>query len=255
MRIITVANQRGGAGKTTITHNLAGVLAERGDRVLLVDVDPQFSLSSRVAPDVNGATRPTLAAVLFDSIPLEQAIQSTNLPGVSYIPGHLDLDNLERRFGSDVSEHYVLADLLEQQADNFDFVLIDCPPSLNINTRLALMASDAYLIPVTTDKESIYGAHRIKQVADTLPKYTRRELRLLGVLPSRLVSNRKITEHFLEQFKKEFGEHLLATHIKETTKVQQAAFAGVSVAHQAQDDSSFRTSADTFRSLIKELNL
>ena len=139
MKIIAIANLKGGVGKTTVTHNLAGVLSERSRRALLVDMDPQANLSSIYNTgwsDDNGK----LLQVLSGNVPLEHVVHPTGIDGVSVVASDLDLALLDSHFSNDLNAHFQLADLLEKVGSNYDYALIDCPPNLNLGTRMALVA-------------------------------------------------------------------------------------------------------------------
>ena len=251
MKTVSISNLKGGVAKTTITHNLAGVLSERGKRVLLVDMDYQGNLTALFEGDDPSFERANIARVLFDHLPLSDAIQPTNLKGVAILAADIDLALLDSRFANDLNAHFLLAELLDAQTNNFDHVLIDCPPNLLLGTRMALVASHGYLVPVAADRFSLRAAMHVEDVVANIRKRANPKLELLGILLTRIPTRRKVTEDYIELFKKQFGDRLLTTQIKETIKFQEAATAGEPITTYLPNHEA----AEMFRALAQEIRL
>jgi chromosome partitioning protein len=251
MKTVAIANLKGGVAKTTITHNLAGVLSERAKRVLLIDMDYQANLTTLFeGEEPRFDTGGNIARVLLNQMPLSDAIYPTNLKHAAIVPADIDLALIDSRFANDLNAHFLLAELLEAQKKNFDYVLIDCPPNLLLGTRMALVASDAYLVPVGADRFSLRAAMHVQDVVDTIRKRANPNLKLLGLVLSR-VQRRRVSQDYIELFRQQFGKHLLNTQIKERAALQEAATKGVPITvYEPRDDP-----AQSFRELANEIGL
>ncbi|MBZ5639209.1 MAG: ParA family protein [Acidobacteriia bacterium] len=251
MKVLSITNLKGGVAKTTIAYNLAGVLAERGKRVLLIDMDYQANLTTLFeGEEPRFETGANIAKVLLESLPLSQAIYESGIPNVWLVPADIDLSLLDARYQSDLNAHFLLAELLEIERERFDYVLIDCPPHLFLGTRMALVASDGYLVPVAADRFSLRAAMHVLQVAENIRKRANRDLQLLGIVMTR-VMRRRVSDQYLEIFREHFNSKLLTTQIKERTVIQEAATHGspISVFEPKGE------AAEMFRSLANEIHL
>lgn len=252
MKIIAIANLKGGVGKTTITHNLAGVLAERGKRVLLIDMDHQANLTSIYAGALgdhenNGVLLKTLVA----KTPISDIIVPTGIDRVALVPADLDLALIDAQFAADLNAHFLLADLLETQSKNFQYALIDCPPNLGLGTRMALVAAHEYLVPLDAHHFSFKGAQRLEGVVSDVRKRANRKLRCAGYVMNRVHPRRKLSDENIDLFKERFGEDLFSTQIRESVKYQEASTSGVPITSY-QPTSEW---AELFRELANELHL
>jgi chromosome partitioning protein len=251
MKVISITNLKGGVAKTTIVYNLAGVLAERKKRVLLIDMDYQANLTTLFeGEDAAFESGANIAKVLVESLPLASAIRETTISGVFLVPADIDLAILDSRFQSDLNAHFLLAELLDSVRDRFDIVLIDCPPNLLLGTRMALVASDGYLVPVGADRFSMRAAMHVQQVADNIRKRANRELKLLGIVMTR-VQARRVTRDYVDLFRSQFNSKLLKIQIKERTAIQEAATHGVPITTYEPTGEA----AEMFRALAAEIKI
>lgn len=252
MKTIAVANLKGGVGKTTITHNLAGVLAERGHRVLLLDLDHQANLSSIYIPrlteqeETGGLTR-----ALFSGAPLSEVARATAVTGISIAPADLDLNFLDVRFHNDLAAHFLLAELLEAETNNYDYALIDCPPHMGMAVGMALVAADAYLIPLDLDRWAYRGSQRIQDAVNRARGRANQDLAFLGYVASKVQPRSSLAQQMLSFFAESFGPLLKSPYIRESVKYREASAHGLPITHYLPKSSH----AEDFRQLAKDLQL
>lgn len=190
-RIIALANQKGGVGKTTTAINLGAALRERGRRVLLVDADPQASLSAALGIDPGALSR-SLFEVLTDELPVESVL--TTVGELTVVPATIDLAAAEVQLLNEVGRERVLADALAPVSAAYDEILIDCPPTLGILTINALTAASDVLIPVECHFLAIRGLAQLIQSIEKIQRRTNPRLQLLGILPT-MYNPRNVHDH------------------------------------------------------------
>jgi len=237
-RTIAIACQKGGTGKTTTTMTLGAALgAEQGQRVLLVDLDPQSSLSISVQVDVldiehsvydllqTAVRRPGAVKEL-----LEVAVAHTNLENVDVIPATLELASAELELTSALEREKVLKNVLAPLQRSYDFILLDCPPSLGILTVNALVAADQVLVPTEADFLALRGVQLF--MGTTLPQIRaglNKRLRTAGILITKMDHRTLHAREVEEALRKEFGELVLAPVIPQTVKIRDASVAGTTI--------------------------
>lgn len=228
--IITVANQKGGVGKTTSTMNLGVALAKAGKRVLLIDGDPQANLTSYLGvtpgiPPFEGVR--TLDEVYLAKRPVDGATRSLfiaqTVSGVDLVAADKALSGVEYYLFSRPEKEMVLAAFLAGLRADYDFIFIDTPPSINLLTLNALCASDRVLIPVQPEFFSLEGIVKIREaIADVKARWNS-ELEILGLLPTQVSHRRKLTDEVLNALRSEFGEQLFSTLIHDNAAVAESS--------------------------------
>lgn len=247
LRTKAVVNNKGGVGKTHTVFHLAGAYAEKGKRVLVIDLDPQGNLTGLFLPTPKG---PTLYQVLVDDRPLADAVHPTEFDGITVVPAHRHLQRIDALLADEPDAQIRLADALEEYAehpDAPDLVLLDCPPNLGLATRSALAAADEVLIPVEADKFSVDGLDSLLQVIQSMRRFNPR-LEIAGILVS-LFNSRRAIETMYEENLRGKSLPLLDVKIKDSSKYREAITARKPITHYKPTGEH----AEAFRTLITEL--
>lgn len=247
---LAVANQKGGVGKTTTVLSLGTALSEAGRRVLLVDLDPQANLSLGLGVDV-ADDAPTVYHALCDSgAPPGEAVRPTEFPGLSLIPANIDLSAAEIQLFSELNRERALERALAPLSAGFDYVLVDCPPSLGLLTINALAAADGVLVPL----QCAYWAMRgMKQLLDTIDRIRTRgvnpDLELAGVLLTMFDGRTTASHQVAERVREAFPDRVFKTLVKSTVQFNYASVAHQPIlAHAPSSDA-----AQAYRQLAREI--
>ncbi|MFL5815451.1 MAG: ParA family protein [Bdellovibrionia bacterium] len=228
--VITVANQKGGVGKTTTTMNLGVALARAGKRVLLIDSDPQANLTSYlgVTPGEDAFTDLlTLDQVYLSKRPVDAEARKLYITstgsGVDLIASDKALSGVEYYLFSRADRELVLSHFLNGVSPHYDFILIDTPPSLNLLTLNALCTSDHVLIPVQPEFFSLEGIVKIRESIENIRDRWNEKLTILGVLFTQVSQRRKLTQEVIDMLRTEMGELVLETMIHENAAVTESS--------------------------------
>jgi chromosome partitioning protein len=247
--IVSLANQKGGVGKTTTTINLGAALAELGNRVLLVDFDPQGALS--VGLGINPMTVDlTVYNVLLDrDVEPDQAILKTQIPDLEILPSNIDLSAAEIVLVSEVAREQALKRALDKVRNRYDYILIDCPPSLGLLTVNALTASDGVIIPLECEYFALRGMALLMDTVDKVRDRLNPNLKLEGIIPTMYDGRTLHGREVLERVRSAFGQYLYKTVIRRTIRFAEAPVAGESILSYAAESKG----ADDYRALAKEV--
>ena len=225
-RVIALCNQKGGVGKTTSTINLGAALTEFGRRVLLVDFDPQGALSVGLGVQPHQLERTTYNLLMERSVGLDEVLLKTGVPGMDLLPSNIDLSAAEVQLVNEVAREQTLARTLAPLLNDYDFVLIDCQPSLGLLTVNALTAAHGVIIPLECEFFSLRG---VALLIDTIEKVQQRlnpNLRLEGILATmydgRTLHGREVYSRVLEAF----GDKVFDTVISRTVRFPETTVAG-----------------------------
>ncbi|MDX6481967.1 MAG: chromosome partitioning protein [Gaiellaceae bacterium] len=222
-RIYSIANQKGGVGKTTTAVNLAACLAEAGERALVIDLDPQANATSGLGMRANG----TSSYDLLDGAPLAELVKHTAFENLDLIPAKPDLAGavveLARR---DDGERY-LADALASGSDQYDFVFLDCPPSLGPLTVNALAASDRVLVPVQAEYYALEGLAQLMQSIELIRMRLNPNLAIGGVLLTMLDGRTRLAAQVEAEVRKHFGPLVFRTSVPRSVRLAEAPSHGL----------------------------
>ncbi|WLV24696.1 AAA family ATPase [Aciduricibacillus chroicocephali] len=220
-KTIAIANQKGGVGKTTTSVNLSACLATLGKRVLLVDTDPQGNATSGVGinkADINAC----IYNVLIDDVDAEDARVSTNIENLDVIPATIQLAGAEIELVTTISREVRLKKALEDMKDDYDYIIIDCPPSLGIMTINALTASDSVLIPVQCEFYALEGLSQLLNTVRLVQKHLNKDLMIEGVLLTMLDARTNLGLQVIEEVKKYFQDKVYNSIIPRNVRLGEA---------------------------------
>ncbi len=220
-RILAVANQKGGVGKTTTTVNLATALAACGKRVLIVDLDPQGNASTGlgVAADKRGHS---VYQVLLDGMALEGAVTRTLVPGMDILPSGVDLSGAELELIDVPRREYRLRDAIQQARGSYDFVVIDCPPALGLLTLNALAAADSVLVPLQAEFYALEGLSHLMRTIDRVKRGLNPGLSLQGVVLTMFDRRNNLCEMVAADVRGYLGDRVYKTMIPRNVRVSEA---------------------------------
>jgi chromosome partitioning protein len=235
-RVMVVANQKGGVGKTTSTVNLAVALAQGGQRVLVIDLDPQGNASTALAVDHRRGT-PSSYDMLVDGMPLADAVQPhPEIPGLFVVPATIDLAGAEIELVSVVARESRLKKALAayeligtESEDRLDYVLIDCPPSLGLLTLNALVAGVEMLIPIQAEYYALEGLGQLIETVDMVKQHLNAELKVTTILITMYDGRTNLASGVAEEVRSHFKDQVLRTAIPRSVRVSEAPSYGQSV--------------------------
>ena len=247
-RVIAVANQKGGVGKTTTTVNLAAALAEQEKKVLLIDMDPQGNATSGVGVDKRAAEN-TVYELLTGGCKVKKCIVKTATEGLWLIPANIDLSGAEINLLELKNREYRLRDAIEGVKENYDFLLIDCPPSLNMLTVNALSAADSVLVPIQCEYYALEGLSQLLHTVDLIKKRRNKKLKVEGVVFTMYDARTNLSAQVVENVKKTLKENIYETIIPRNIRLSEAPSHGLPVTEYAPDS----TGANAYRLLAMEV--
>jgi chromosome partitioning protein len=250
-KIIAIANQKGGVGKTTTAINLAGSLAEQGYRVLCLDMDPQANLSVGLGINLRDVDKSIADALVDQSVTLDDIIIPTQTQGVDVAPSTIDLSATENALFSAIGREQALKDVLQSPAaENYDYVLIDCPPKLGLLTLNALVAADGVIIPVQTQYYALKGFTALMNVITQIrTKGLNPRLRVLGLLPTFYDGRTVLGRDMLQEMRDLSDHHIFENMIRQTVRLGEAPLVGRPVTSYASTSEAARA----YRGLAREV--
>lgn len=247
-RIISVANQKGGVGKTTTTINLSAALAEENKKVLLVDLDPQGNATSGVGVDKR-SVEPTVYELFSGDATFDECLVKTEFDNLYVLPANINLSGAEIDLIDLDEREYFLKKILEEKKADFDFVLIDCPPSLNMLTVNALTASDSVLVPIQCEYYALEGLSQLIHTINLVKKKLNPALEMEGVVFTMYDARTRLSMQVVENVKSTLHENIYETIIPRNIRLAEAPSYGMPITAYA----THSTGANSYRLLAMEV--
>lgn len=247
VKVISIANQKGGVGKTTTSVNLSACLAQKGKRVLLIDIDPQGNATSGLG--VEAHDKKSVYNVIVDEEKMQDTIQSTMIKTLDVCPANIDLAGAEVELVSMVSRETRLKDAIDEIKDDYDYVLIDCPPSLGLITLNAFTASDSVLVPIQCEYYALEGLGQLINTIKLVQKHLNKKLEVEGVVLTMFDSRTNLSLQVANEVEKYFGNKVFQTIIPRNIRLSEAPSHGLPISLYDKDSKG----AETYKKLAKEL--
>ena len=226
-KIISVANQKGGVGKTTTTINLSTFLAKKGRKVLLIDADPQGNATSGLGAEKE--VEYSTYDVLVGEIPIEEVIEKTIIKNLLICPSNINLAGAEVELVSMMSREQRLKEKVDEVKDKFDYILIDCPPSLGLITLNAFTASDSVLIPVQCEYYALEGLGQLLNTVNLVKKHLNKSLQIEGALLTMYDIRTNLSNQVVKEVKKYFEDKVYKTVIPRNVRLSEAPSYGMPI--------------------------
>lgn len=256
MKVVSIFNQKGGVGKTTTNINMAAYIALRGHKVLVIDIDPQGNTSSGFGIDKENLTNTTYELLLTDIAIKDVIISVEQIENLDIVPSNMDLAGADLELGGLENRESILKKKIEEIKDQYDYLIIDCPPSLGLLTINALTASDTVFIPMQCEYYALEGISQLIKTIQKVKKGLNKNLEIEGVVLTMFDSRRNLQLQVAEELKSYFGELVYENSIPRNIRLAEAPSFGLPIAlydPKAKGAEAYSDLADEFlRKQIRE---
>jgi len=246
--VLAVVNQKGGVGKTTTSVNLSAYLALRGKKTLLIDIDPQGNATSGVGLEKKELDK-TIYDVLINNDDIKDVILTTGRKNLSICPANIQLAGAEIELVAMLSRENILKRALQGIRNQYDFIIMDCPPSLGLITLNALTATDGIIVPIQSEYYALEGLTQLMDTINIVKKHLNPSLDILGVVVTMFDSRTQLSHQVAAEVKKYFGEKLFKTIVPRNVRLSEAPSFGLAI----NEYDSKSKGADAYEFLAKEV--
>ena len=251
-KVIAIANQKGGVGKTTTAINLGGALAQLGKRVLCLDLDPQANLTVGLGIDLHTVDKNIANVLVEPEVSLDSIIRPTKTKNVDVAPATLELSAAEVELFNAIGREMALRDNITPEiAQRYEYIIIDCPPTLGLLTLNALVAANGVIIPVQTQYYALKGVAALLRIIKTVQSRLNPGLKVLGLLPTFYDSRTILARDMLDSLK-DLGDHqVFATVIRQSVKIGEAPTAGLPITSYDKKSDAAKAYVDLAREVVR----
>ena len=226
-KVISIANQKGGVGKTTTAVNLSTILAKKGKKVLMIDTDPQGNASSGLG--INKDVNFSVYDVIINDVEIENTIQKTMVKNLDVCPSNINLAGAEVELVSMMSREHRLKEKIDNQKDKYDYIIIDCPPSLGLITLNAFTASDSVLIPVQCEYYALEGLGQLINTINLVKKHLNKDLTIEGALLTMFDIRTNLSNQVVKEVNRYFENKVYKTVIPRNVRLSEAPSYGMPI--------------------------
>lgn len=247
-RVIAIINQKGGSGKTTTAVNLGAYLARLSKTVLLIDLDPQANSTIHLGLKPHEVEM-SIYDIMMDEKSFSDIVLNTEVENLSIAPANINLSGVEIELAGIVGREMVLKDAVEEIKNGYDYILIDCPPSLGLLTVNALTIAKELIIPVQTEFFALEGMGKLFQTVEVVKKRLNRDLKITGIIPTMFDTRTNMSREVIEKIREYFGDRVYKTMIRKNVRLAEASSHGKPIVLY----DSHSTGAQDYEALSKEV--